>query len=57
MARYKVKESKNVSFSLDKEVIEMLDKYAQESMIAKTRIVEQAIKEYIQTHSTETQSK
>lgn len=54
MARYKVKESKNVSFSLDKEIIEMLDRYAQESMITKTRIVEQAIKEYIETHSNNT---
>lgn len=51
MTRPKIKESKTVSYSLDNEVLELLEKYARETMIPKTRIVEQAIKEYIEAHT------
>lgn len=41
------KDYNNVTFSLKKDIIELLSKYSDESFIPKTRIVEEAIKEYI----------
>ena len=47
MARYKTKDLTPVSFRLDTEVVKALDDYSEKSMIPKTRIVETAIREYL----------
>ena len=46
MAREK-KDGKMTNFYLEKEVIELLEKYSEETGIPKTTIVEKAIKEYL----------
>lgn len=51
MTRPKVKDSKSVSYSLDTEILEMLERYSAETLIPKTRVVEQAIKEYIEARA------
>lgn len=51
MTKPKIKNAKTCSYSLDVKVIEMLDKYSEESLIPKTRIIEQAIKEYIEART------
>lgn len=48
MSRYKVKDSNPISFRLDAELVTALDDYAKKSMIPKTRIVEQALREYLE---------
>lgn len=47
MAKTKTKESKITSFSIDASVLERMDKYSQETFVPKTKIVEQAVKEYL----------
>lgn len=49
MARPKTKQSITRSFSLDKEVVELLDKYSNKTFIPKTKVVEEAIKMYIKS--------
>ena len=39
--------TKSTSFSLNKDVLERLNKYSEKSMISKTKIVERAIIEYL----------
>ena len=46
MAREK-KDGKMTNFYLDKDVVELLEKYSEETGIPKTTIVEKAIKEYL----------
>ena len=48
MGRPKVKESVSISFRFNKDLAEKLDGYSEESMIAKTRIVERAVEEYLE---------
>lgn len=48
------KEVVKVSYTLDKEVADLIDKYNKESFIPKTKIVEEAVKEYIKRHSNKT---
>ena len=38
---------------MDKEIIELLEKYSQEAGMTKTIIVERAVKEYIEKHTKE----
>lgn len=52
MTRPKTKDSKTVSYSLDIHILELLEQYSNETMIPKTRIIEQAIKEYIEARTT-----
>ena len=47
MPKEKTKEFKASTYSLDVEVLRKLDEYSKETMIPKTRIIEQAIIEYI----------
>lgn len=47
MNKTKTKNSKATTFTLDVEVVRMLNDYSKISMIPKTRIVEKAIVEYI----------
>lgn len=46
------KEVVKVSYSLDKEVSDMIDKYNEETFVPKTKIIEEAVKEYINKRST-----
>ena len=41
------KDGKFMNFKIDLEIAEALEKYSEESMIPKTRIVEKALKEYL----------
>ena len=47
MPKEKTKEFKASTYSLDVEVLRKLEEYSKETMIPKTRIIEQAIIEYI----------
>ena len=48
MTKYQVKESNPISFRLEAGLVKQLDEYSKESMIPKTRIVEQALREYLE---------
>lgn len=47
MGRPKIKESVPISFRFNKALADQLDGYSEKSMIAKTRIVERAVEEYL----------
>lgn len=50
MSQVKTKESTPISFRLESSVVEALDAYSKTSMIPKTRLVEVAIKEFLDKH-------
>ena len=47
MGRHKTKELTPVSFRLDTDIVNALEAYSEKSMIPKTRIVEAAIRDYL----------
>lgn len=50
MSRVKTKESTPISFRLESSVVEDLDAYSKKTMIPKTRLVEVAIREFLERH-------
>lgn len=40
-----------VTYTLDKQVSDMIDKYNEETFVPKTKIIEEAVKEYIKKRS------
>lgn len=47
MAKLKTKESKVTSFSLDVKVLDRMDNYSRKTFVPKTKIIEQAVTEYL----------
>lgn len=47
MAKLKTKDSKVTSFSLDVKVLDRMDNYSRKTFVPKTRIIEQAVTEYL----------
>lgn len=50
MTRTKTKESTPISFRLESRLVNQLDEYSKQTMIPKTRVVEVAIREYLDNH-------
>ena len=50
MTRTKTKESTPISFRLESGLVDQLDGYSKKTMIPKTRVVEVAIREYLDNH-------
>ena len=50
MTRTKTKESTPISFRLESGLVSQLDEYSKQTMIPKTRVVEVAIREYLDNH-------
>lgn len=48
MTRPKTKESTPIAFRLESGLVDKLNEYSKKSMIPKTRIVEQALREYLE---------
>lgn len=51
MARPKTKDATSCTFNLDNEVVKQLDNFSKETFIPKTKIVEEAIKNYIKSYN------
>ena len=47
MAKPKTKDSKVTSFSLDVKVIDRMNEYSKKTFVPKTKIIEQAVTEYL----------
>ena len=47
MAKPKTKDPKIVSFSLDEKIVDRMNKYSKKTFVPKTKIVEQAVNEYL----------
>ena len=47
MAKPKLKESRTTSFSLDIKVLNRLDEYHKKTFVPKTKVIEQAVMEYL----------
>ena len=48
MTRQKTKESTPISFRMESGLLSDLDEYSKQTMIPKTRIMEQALREYLE---------
>lgn len=47
MAKPKTKDSKVTSFSLDVKVLDRMNEYSKKTFVPKTKIIEQAVTEYL----------
>ena len=47
MAKPKTKDSKTTSFSLDVKVLNRMNEYSKKTFVPKTKIIEQAVTEYL----------
>ena len=47
MPKPKTKESKTTSFSLDVKVLDRMNEYSKKTFVPKTKIIEQAVTEYL----------